>query len=274
MTASGRICVEVRERRVKFHGKAVSLVVLRDIALRKERERRAGDSLAMMSHDVRNGLSLIAGNLEMLGRADLSPEQRAIVGRLHVKTKAVVTMVTNCLDFERIDAGKLTLASKPVDLNEVLDQVGAQYGVEALRRHISLAIDLGKDLARVCGDRLALDRIFGNLVQNALKFTSEDGEVTIRSAMESGSVVAVIEDTGSGMTEEELETVFDRYCRGIRGREVDGTGLGLAIARALTEAHGGTLSAESVVGRGSRFVVRLPALRAMVDGPRLAMLRS
>ena len=127
---------------------------------------------------------------------------------------------------------------------------------------VDLTLDYPQELAdlTLVGDWGRLDQVFGNLVVNALRYTEEGGEIKVSAKKEDGSVVIIVRDSGEGIPEEDLPYVFDRFWKGDRSRSraSGGSGLGLAIARQFVQAHGGEIEAESQVGEGTTFLVKLP----------------
>jgi signal transduction histidine kinase len=178
--------------------------------------------------------------------------------RLRSSTLTVSSLVANYLDFSKIEKGRLELTTRPLALNHILRQIKEQYEAEARRRRVTLYLQLQEDLSTIHGDPLALERVFANLLQNALKFTPEAGQVTVRSAQDDGEVIAAIADSGPGIAPEELPLLFEKYRRTEEGKKREGTGLGLFIVKSLVEAHGGRVEVESTVGVGSCFRVFLP----------------
>jgi signal transduction histidine kinase len=167
-------------------------------------------------------------------------------------------LVTNYLDFSKVESGHLTLVRQPTGINTLLRNIEQQYAGEALRRDITLRLHLQDELPLVDGDSLALERVFANLLHNALKFTPRFGHITICSASQAGAVAVTIADSGPGIAHEELASLFDKYRQAKQARTADGAGLGLFIVKALVEAHGGQVRVESSPGQGACFSVLLP----------------
>ncbi len=233
----------------------------RDISLRKVLEQQRAEFLAMLTHDIKNPLGVILGCTDILldqAKERGSAEDQAILGQLHSNTMTVHSLVSNYLDLSKIEAGCLTLAKKPVALNRLLQKVVQQYESVARSRHLTLTCCLQEGLPFFEGDPLALERIFANLLHNALKFTPRMGWVTISSAQRNGEVVATIADTGPGFAPAEISSLFEKYYRAETARYADGTGLGLYIVKELIDSHGGRIEVESTPGSGTCFSVFFP----------------
>jgi len=185
-----------------------------------------------------------------------------ILQRLRSNVLMVHSLITNYLDLSQVEAGHLTLAKKPLAINEILHRVGQQYEAEAQRRDLTLEFHLQQKLPAVDGDALALERLFANLMHNALKFTPKLGRVTVSSAQQDSEVVVMVADSGRGIAPEELPSIFEKYRRAATSQPQEGVGLGLFIAKMLVEAHGGRIEVESTIGSGSCFSVRLPVISA------------
>ena len=214
---------------------------------RKELERQRAEFLAMLAHDIKNSLGNILGCTALLldkvkERNTGEEEEEEILLCLQSNVITVRSLVINYLELSRIDAGRLTLGKQPLAVNDLLRRVGQQYEGESQRRRITLEFHLQEELPAIEGDALALERIFANLLHNALKFTPELGRITVSSARQRDEMVVVgVADTGPGLAEEE-----------------PGTGLGLSIVKALVEAHGGWVEVSSTPGQGTSFMVFFP----------------
>lgn len=242
--------------------------IFRDISARKALEQQRADFLAMLTHDIRTPLGVILGYSEIMLEATRtrgSKEEVENLQRLRHGALRLHALVTNYLDFSKIEATQLSLSRRPVALNRILLQVGEQGRLEAQRRHLDLDFQLQRGLPSVVGDAIALERVFGNLLHNALKFTPEAGRVTISSTQLNGEVIASIADTGPGIATEEIPLIFERYQRVKKTRSQEGTGLGLFIVKSLVEAHGGRVTVKSTLGVGSCFSVFLPTTADQED---------
>lgn len=254
-----RIPLEASASFLYEHGKPVGQVgVLRDITLKKELEQQRADFLAMLTHDIKNPIHVILGCTELLLEERLDSGQQNLLRRLRGNALTVHSLVTNYLEFSKIESGHLSLLWQPVAINSLLRDVGQQYETEAARRSLTLQFELQEELPVIQGDPLALERVFANLLHNALKFTPKFGRISIRSALHGEVLAVMIADSGPGIAHKDLLSLFERYRQAEQGRTTDGAGLGLFIVKALVEAHGGRVEVESAPGQGSCFSVFLP----------------
>ena len=231
---------------------------IRGISDRKRMEEQRAEFIAMLVHDIRNPIGVIAGYIDMLVDSDgLPATAHELLSVSERSVRSLLLLVENYLHGAKIQAGRLILANQPVQVNEILEGIGRCYEPECTRRRIALGLDLLPGLPFVNADPVALERVFTNLVQNALKFTPDAGRITIRSGQEGRSVVVCVADTGPGIAAEELPNLFAPYGQTSSGRSQGGSGLGLFIVKSIVEAHGGTVQVASTLGLGSRFVVRL-----------------
>lgn len=214
--------------------------------------------VADASHELRAPLTAVQGNLELLERApNLSEAERAeTLAYLRQEAQRMSRLVADLLVLARADAGQ-PLKVQPVELDRLLLQVFQETRVLARGRKVSLR-DL--DQLQVQGDPDRLKQLLVILLDNALKYTLEGGEIQIALRAEPGAAVIAVADTGIGIEPEDLPHIFERFYRAdkARSRDKGGTGLGLAIAKWIAERHGGHLAVDSSPGQGSVFTVRLP----------------
>ena len=251
-----------KARFLKEDGQRVGLVcVLRDISHERALELQRAEFLSMLTHDIRNPMSVISGCTELLLEAAQARDDQLeedVLQRIHSNARTVRSLVTNYLDCSKIEAGCFTLSKQSLTLNDLLQRVIRQYETEAQRQSLTISTHLQNCLPLCEGDILCLERIFTNLIHNAIKFTPEGGQIMIRSQLSKACIVVSVSDTGPGIPSTELAGLFQKYHRALQTRSTQGVGLGLFIAQTLTEAHGGKISVTSIVGQGTCFRVELP----------------
>jgi signal transduction histidine kinase len=241
------------------------LVVLREITGEREAERLKDEFFALVSHELRTPLTSIIGYLELVldeTEDNLPEDQRRYLEVVQRNATRLLRLVGDLLFVAQVEAGKLSLDPGSVDLGRLVEEAVEASRPRAEARGITLSVEV-EPLQPTWGDRDRLGQVLDNLVTNALKFTPEGGEVTLRLRRDDGRVDLEVADTGMGIPEDEQSRLFDRFFRAstATAQAVPGVGLGLTIVKAIVEAHGGRVSLHSVEGEGTTFRVRLP-LRA------------
>jgi two-component system sensor histidine kinase BaeS len=233
-------------------------------ATRAQVERLRTDLISDIAHELRTPLSNIRGWLEATQDGVSEPDE-ALIASLLEEAMQLQHIIDDLQDLAQADAGTLRLHPEPVSLAELTTQVCAAHRARADAAGVELVGEA--DDGDIDADPVRLRQIVDNLVTNAIRHTGPGGVVRVVSRHATNSTVIAVSDTGSGIAAEDLPHVFDRFWRAekSRNRQTGGSGLGLAIVRKLVEAHGGTVTAESVLGQGSRFTVRLPAVNGSCD---------
>jgi len=237
-----------------------AVAVFRDCAERHAVEELRADFLSMITHDIKAPLTVILGYTEMLTDADGRPGEIPvdILGHIRESGEKIHALVSNFLDMSRIEAGRLVLDRRPVDLSGVVAQAIDQHAWSARRRGVTLSVD-GIPLPTVVADEAQMERVIVNLIGNAIKYTAQGGSVRVTTGRANGSVAVAVRDTGRGIPPDELPHLFEKYRRVREKHRTEGTGLGLFIAKTIVEAHGGTIRVKSAPGAGSTFTLLLPA---------------
>jgi len=215
-----------------------------------------------VSHEFRTPLTLMLGPLEE-SLADtttpLAPGQRLRIELAHANASRLLKLVNTLLDFSRLEANRAEAHFAPVDLATLTAELSGMFQSAVTMGGLRLGIDCPALSERIFLDREMWEKIVSNLVSNAFKFTLQ-GEIVVRVRELPGAAVLEVADTGVGIPEAEVPRLFERFHRvpGTTGRTYEGTGIGLSLVRELTELHGGRVSVESVVGKGTTFRVEIP----------------
>ena len=218
--------------------------------------------LANMSHELRTPLNAILGYTELMqdGIYGALPEKAGgVLGRVQANGRHLLGLINQVLDLSKIEAGQFRLALAEYGLGSVIETVLAATESLATEKQLVLSAEVAKGLPRGFGDEQRIVQVLLNLVGNAIKFT-EHGEVRVRAGVFAGRFEVAVADTGPGIPPEETERIFEEFHQvdNSNTKAKSGTGLGLAIARLIVEMHGGHITVESVVGKGSTFTVKLP----------------
>jgi len=220
--------------------------------------------LANMSHELRTPLNAIIGFSEILANPDLSPrepaKQREYAEIVRQSGQHLLSVVNTILDMSKLQSGSFTLDPDSFDIAPMIDLCCDMVKLKANEGQVELIRSYSNQGAEIVGDRQACQQIIINLLSNAVKFTPPQGRVTINVHSEGNASLIQISDTGIGIAPRDLEQIGDPFFQasGSYNRAYEGTGLGLSIVRGLVGLHGGTISIESEVGKGTCVTVRLP----------------
>ncbi len=241
------------------------LVYVRDIEERKKVDQLKDQFIGLVSHELRTPLTVIIGavNTALSERSRLPPrEMRRLLQDAASEADLLSNILENLLELSRSQADRLTLQLEPLMIEDVVKKT-----IDGARRHSSrhqFVMDLPKTLPSVRADRIRMERILHNLVENAVKY-SPGGEVRVSTRQEGENLVVEVRDQGPGISRDDQAKLFQPFQRIRRGEsdDIKGTGLGLLVCRRLVEAHGGRIWLESSPGQGTAFLFTLP-----VDGKR------
>jgi two-component system phosphate regulon sensor histidine kinase PhoR len=249
----------VRDEDHTFLGRVVAL---KDITPLKQLDRYKSQMLQMASHDLRTPLGVATGYVELLGSdlQPLTPLRSKLLQGLESSLERMESLITELLDVERVESG-VDVTRVPLDVRQLAEMVVQELQDVANRRQQTLRLDEPPQIPSILGDPVQLKQAFSNLVDNALKYTPEGGQVWVRLKQSANEVVFEVQDTGYGIPLAVQSKLFQRFYRAkVPGTETTpGTGLGLSLVKAIVEQHGGRVAVESVEKQGSTFRVWLPA---------------
>jgi len=234
----------------------------RDLA--EAASRAKDDFLAMMSHEIRTPMNGVLGLVEVLERTRLDADQGEMLGMIHESAGALLQILDDLLDYSKIEAGRLTIESEPIDLRDLVDTAVGLLAGRAHEKGLKVRVDIEPQVAATLrGDSVRLRQILFNLLGNAIKFTPQgevDVRVTVAERSEAGQTIDItVDDTGIGIAPDVQARLFEPFVQAETSttRRFGGTGLGLTICRKLVALMGGTLSLQSEPGRGTSMKLRL-----------------
>lgn len=258
------------DRKVKMHATRLrgtqrggAVLVLHDVTDVHRLERMRQDFFSNVSHEIKTPLTAIQATVETLldGAINDPKHNLNFLARIHENVDRLNRLVNDLLELSRIETGQQTIEISATPLVPALESCIQRLEHRALARkqHLTLAND--SEPVEAQADDLALDQILDNLVENAIKYTPEGGDITLKASHSAGMAHIDIIDNGFGIAEKDLPRIFERFFRADRARDRQdpGTGLGLSIVKHLVQAQGGTIQVKSNLGQGSRFTVSLPA---------------
>jgi len=247
---------------VVAEGRPVGRVcILRDVTHFKELDSLKSEFVATVSHDLRSPLTLMRGYatmLEMVG--ELNDQQQGYVRKIVSGVENMSRLVNNLLDLGRIEIG-VGLQLDKVTAQDIIERVAGALQLQASQKNVSLSVELQRDLpAFIEADQALLHQGVYNLVENAIKYTPNGGQVTVRVQTAADNIVFEVRDNGIGIAPSDLPHMFEKFYRGKQrdARAQHGSGLGLAIVRSIAERHGGKVWVESELGKGSAFFLQTP----------------
>jgi len=226
----------------------------------KELDKRKSAFVANVSHEFKNPLAVIKESLSIIidGLAgDIDTKQKDILSAAKSNIERLIRLVTDLLDISKIEAGKMEMRRENFDIGLLTNEILSTYEREFSKKKMLSSKNIPSDIGMIWADRDKISEVLINLINNAIKYTPEGGEVGIKLTAKENELYFEISDTGPGIPEEYKDKIFDKFER-ITAEKIEGTGLGLPIAKDIVELHKGRIWVESEAGKGSRFIFVLP----------------
>ena len=225
------------------------------------------DFIAFAAHELRGPITVIRGYLDVLEdelKDVLKDDQEELFRRLTVSANRLSGYINNILNTSRYDRRHLKMHLAETTVVAVYDTIRDDMQLRASAQNRLLAVTIPDGLPTIAADPNSLSEVFGNLIDNAIKYSNEGGAINVNAAIKGDFVEVAIEDHGIGMPGNVVSNLFQKFYRSHRSREtVAGTGIGLYISKAIVESHGGTISVRSEEGKGSTFIVSLPTFQSV-----------
>ncbi len=242
-------------------GEVAMAYVFRDVTREVENQRMRADFHSMIAHDLRSPMSVIQGYVSLMATGKAGPvneTQIEFMGSVNRKISEMTSLLNDFLDMSKMDAGFVNLKCQDHNLGQLIEEVVEDLGPLASYRNLKVSLNLPPEELQVHSDPLRLTQILRNLLSNAIKYNIDDGYIRITVVEKEGWARISIADGGIGMSVDELDVLFEPYTRGQSQRKIKGVGLGIVIVKKLVEAHGGTVTVSSELGKGSTFTFTIP----------------
>ncbi len=238
-------------------------LALESISLRQEKERIEKNFISMVSHEMRRPLIDVQEYLEVVLRGitgQLAPQQKEMLEKAGGQINTLLVLIKDWLDMSRIEAGTILRNLEPLDLSQILNKMVDLLRGKIKRKKITLEVNIPPHLPLIKGEKLSIERVFTNLIHNAIDYNREEGKILVKAKEGGEYVIIEVSDTGIGIPKKDVAFIFGEFFR-VKNRKtqhIAGSGLGLSIVKKVVEAHGGSIEVRSEEGKGSTFTVFLP----------------
>jgi PAS domain S-box-containing protein len=263
MSKDGRsMQVEFVSNLYAVNGSRVIQCNIRDITERKKAERMRDEFIGVISHEIKNPLTIIKGSVMTAANENATPEQhKELLEQANEEIENIVNLVENLLELARQQSGRLVLQTHPVDIAEGIQSVIKKLKKASAIHHLTQ--DIAPGLPRALADAFRVERVIHNLVENAIKYSPKGGEVKVAARRDGDFLLMSVSDNGPGISPENQARLFQSFERLEESvdKSIFGTGLGLRVCRILVEAHKGRIWVESDPDRGSTFYFTLPVAK-------------
>lgn len=246
---------------IESNGVVGAVLVIRDITALQELDRKKDEFLSVASHELRTPLTTIKGYTQLLAQAasEVQNEDRAsYLNSVLSEIDRMMGLITELLDVSRIETNRLQIEPQPIRWLEFLQRRAGAFRIQNPARTITFRAEIGETTLEFDPDRMR--QVVDNLLSNAIKYSPESSEIQVYAVIEGGHMLTSVIDQGIGIPTDEIPRLFERFhrARNVSSRYYGGLGLGLYIAKAIIEAHSGSISVQSEEGKGSTFTIRLP----------------
>ncbi|MGJ4748131.1 ATP-binding protein [Leptospira sp. SA-E8] len=233
----------------------------------RETEKIKNEFFANVSHELRTPLSLILAPVESIlldKKSSLSPNNIQMLETVHNNSVRLLQMVNSLLDFSKFEAGKMNVQLESTNISSLIQAILKDFEPSALEKNIQIQKELPSSDLNILIDRYLFERIFFNLLSNALKFTPKDGNISVTVTYSEDQLFLTVQDSGIGISEADQKIIFKKFqqAEGSSTRRYGGTGLGLAMVKDFSELLGGSVEVTSKLDSGSKFSVKIPAQKA------------
>lgn len=244
------------------------VMVLRDVSQQREIDRMKSDFISSVSHELRTPLTSIKAYTEtMLDDPNMAQQTRQeFLQIINEESDRLTDLINGILDISKVEAGTIEIIRKPINVASVAKRAAESLEYLAGKKKIRLQTDIEEHLPELLGDENKIYSMITNLINNAIKFTPENGTVSVSAKLVNKELVVKVSDTGMGIPKDDLHKIFGRFYRVHRpGKQIQGTGLGLAIVKEIVIKHEGRIDVESELEKGSTFTIYLPVAAQTVS---------